>query len=338
MIETAQSVRSANHANLLHLHSVVYPIDFCTSSCTYCGLSQLLAKEGAHGVRGGMPPETFNSLIGDLRNQGYRTHELVFGTVAEDQRKLADRIARWVERTRLVDEDCYIIVNCDTLQPGGYEVLRSAGANAIWTFMEAMDPVLYASKHKGGIKADQRQRFEAPERIRAAGLDVGNALLWGLTPEWERELELFVEWSRTVGGFDFVATPVLQDVTLSESARVPENFDVTPPFRVGPELYLEIISRLRLAFPESHLVGNTRLHPEFIYGQAAKIVNMCNGYVWTGSRSHTKTGLMPKGHFATDSIQMDFYNPGTSLTEIQELCAPGIVAELDTPSILTRSR
>jgi hypothetical protein len=331
-IQEAEDIRLRNFGGDLTLHSVIYPIDYCTSGCTYCGLSTLLAEQGAHGVRGGMPPATFAWLMRSLEETGYRVHELVFGTVAEDQELLATRIARWVERARALAPDSYLIINCDTLQPAGYRRLKEAGADAIWTFMEVMSPDIYQRKHRSGLKADQAQRLEAPVRIRDAGLDVGNALLWGLCPDWAAELEQFVDWAQQVGGFDFVATPVQQRLTLPEGTQGPTGFDVLPPLRVTQELYLEIIGRLRHAFPTSRLVANTRLDPAFVYGRAARITDMSNGYVWTGSRSHPEKELAAAGHVSSDSTQMDFFNPGASPEEIQRMCPEGITVRLDLPT------
>jgi len=330
--QDAEAIRTRNFGSDLVLHSVIYPIDYCTSGCTYCGLSTLLAKEGAHGVRGGMPPATFDWLMRHLADDGYRVHELVFGTVAEDQERLAARVARWVQRARALDPSSYLIVNCDTLQPAGYRRLKDAGADAVWTFMEAMSPEIYRSKHRSGLKADQAQRMLAPGRIRDAGLHVGNALLWGLCPDWEAELEQLVSWSHDVGGFDFVATPVQQRITLSDGTTAPADFDVVPSLTVTKELYLEICGRLRMAFPTSHLVANTRMDPVFVYGQAARITDMSNGYVWTGARSHPDKELAVAGHVRSDSTQMDFFNPGSSPADIQRLCPDDITVRLDLDS------
>ena len=329
LLTEAQEIRRANFGGEFRLHSVIYPIDYCTSGCTYCGLSALLAREGAHGVRGAMRPATFDWLMDQLVGNGYHVHELVFGTVAEDQKRLTDRVARWVERARRRDPDGFLIVNCDTLRQQDYPVLRAAGADAIWTFMEVMSPEIYRSKHRSGLKSDQEQRLEAPARIRDAGLMVGNALLWGLAPDWEEELARFVAWSRDVGGFDFVATPVQQPLTLPDGSAAPDYFDVAPPLTVDLELYLTICARLRIAFPTAHLVANTRLDPTFVYGQVSTVNDMCNGYVWTGARSHPEQELAVNGHVKSDSTQMDFYNPGADPVAIQRLCPPGITVTLD---------
>jgi hypothetical protein len=323
----AQEVRKANFGDTLRLHSVIYPLDFCTSGCTYCGLSALL--KDAHDVRGGMPPETFNRLVTELVELGYRVHELVFGTVAEDQDLLATRIARWVERTRVIDPTGYVIVNCDTLQPAGYRRLKDAGADAIWTFMEVMTPEIYASKHRSGLKADREQRMEAPLRMRDAGLAVGNALLWGLAKDWRAEFDQFVEWSEQVGGFDFVATPVQQSLTLLNGAQAPSDFDISPPLIITEDTYLEICSNLRLAFPDAHLVANTRLDPKFVYGEVSRVTDTCNGYVWTGSLSHPKDGLATAGHVQSSGSQMDFFNPGSRPETIQQMCPPGITVQME---------
>jgi biotin synthase-like enzyme len=322
----AQAVRRANFGDTLRLHSVIYPLDFCTSGCTYCGLSTLL--KDVHDVRGGMRPETFKRLMTELVELGYHVHELVFGTVAEDQELLATRIARWVARAREIDPDAYLIVNCDTLQPAGYRRLKDAGADAIWTFMEVMTPEIYANKHRSGLKADQHQRLEAPLRMRDAGLAVGNALLWGLTKDWRAEFDQFVEFSRQVGGFDFVATPVQQTLTLLEGAEAPADFDIVPPLIVTEAQYREICANLRLAFPDSHLVANTRLAPEFVYGEISKITDTCNGYVWTGSLSHPKEELAKPGHVQSASSQMDFFNPGSRPDIIQKMCPSDISVQL----------
>lgn len=323
----AQELRREKFQNTLRLHSVIYPLDFCTSGCTYCGLSTLL--KNAHDVRGGMPPETFNRLLTELVDLGYRTHELVFGTVAEDQDRLATRIARWVERTRAIDPTGYVIVNCDTLQPAGYRRLKDAGTDAIWTFMEVMTPEIYASKHRSGLKADREQRMEAPLRMRDAGLAVGNALLWGLARDWRAEFDQFVEWSRQVGGFNFVATPVQQTLTLLEGAQAPAGFDVSPPLIITANIYLEICVNLRLAFPDAYLVANTRLDPNFVYGEVSKVTDTCNGYVWCGAPSHPKDGLAKSGHVQTASNQMDFFNPGARPEDIQKMCPPEITLQME---------
>ena len=330
-IRRAQALRSTHYGSQLCLHSVIYPIDYCTSACTYCGLSVLLADEGAHGVRGAMRPETFDLVVGRLHETGYTVHELVFGTVSTDQERLAQRIARWCERAKRVDPDCYLIVNCDTLKPDGYRLLHDAGVDAIWTFIEVMTPEIYREKHRSGLKSDQDERLEAPLRIREAGMAVGNALLWGLVPDWETELEAFVAWSERVGGFDFVATPVLQEVTLPEGTQAPSIFDAVPPLSVSQELYLEICGRLRIAFPDSHLVANTRLDPRFVYGQASTITDMSNGYVWTGSRSHPQDDLASPGHVQSASTQMNFFNPGETRMQIQAMCPAQITAGFDLP-------
>lgn len=267
-----------------------------------------------------MRPDAFDWLVQILVSANYHIHELVFGTFTENQSRIATRIASWAERVRAIDPDAYIIVNCDTLQPHHYQTLRSAGADAVWTFIEVMDPAVYSAKHVSGLKADRAQRLEAPYRIRDAGLAVGNALLWGLHPAWEEELEAFTTWAASVGGFDWVATPVQQDVPLRPGARVPLNFDVTPPLRIDTGLYLEICARLRLAFPETRLVANTRLDPSFVYGEVSEIADTCNGYVWTGARSHPELSLAPTGHVHNDSTQMEFFNPGLSLQDIEALC------------------
>lgn len=331
ILAEARDIRRANFGAELCLHTVIYPIDYCTSGCTYCGLSTLLAKEGAHGVRGQMRPATFDWLMDELSGTGYRVHELVFGTVAEEQGRLTDRIARWVERARKQAPDSYLIVNCDTLRAHDYRTLKSAGADAVWTFMEVMSPQIYQDKHRSGLKADREQRLEAPLRMRDAGLAVGNALLWGLAPDWEAELEQFVDWSRSVGGFDFVATPVQQSLTLPAGSAAPTYFDVNPPLTVGLELYRTICSRLRVAFPESRLVANTRLDPSFVYGEISAINDMCNGYVWTGAKSHPENELAKDGHVKSDATQMDFYNPGISPEAIQGMCPEDIKVRLDLP-------
>lgn len=327
-IEQARHIRTRNFGDTLCLHSVIYPIDYCTSGCTYCGLSTLLAQEGAHGVRGAMPPATFDWLIHELADAGYQVHELVFGTVAEDQDLLTKRIVRWVERARAAHPESYLIVNCDTLHQDGYHRLKDAGADAIWTFMEVMSPDIYAQKHRSGLKADQAQRLEAPQRIREAGMAVGNALLWGLVPDWKAEFDQFVSWSKEVGGFDFVATPVQQTITLPEGTSPPKGFDINPPLTVSLDLYLEICAHLRLAFPDAHLVANTRLDPGFVYGQVSEITDMCNGYVWTGARSHPTQQLVSIGHVKSDTTQMNFYNPGADPAAIQEICPPGVTIDL----------
>ena len=327
-IEEAQYARTTHHGRNLTLHSVIYPIDFCTSGCTYCGLSTLLSRD-EHDVGGGMPPENFEWLLRELDSVGYEVHELVFGTVAEDQTRLAQRIARWVERAHAIVPAAYIIVNCDTLLPSGYELLKAAGADAIWTFMEVMSPELYAGKHLSGLKSDQLKRLEAPRMMRDAGLDVGNALLWGLVSDWRPELDQFLEYSDRVGGFDFVATPVHQEVTLKAGSTVPADFEPTPARVITPDDYLEIISELRLAFPNAHLVGNTRLDPTFIYSNASKIFDMCNGYVWSGSRSHPMHSFAKTGHIKSFGTQMNFFNPGVSKDELQELCGDHVDVHLD---------
>jgi biotin synthase-like enzyme len=327
-IEQACHIRTKNFGDALRLHSVIYPIDFCTSGCTYCGLSTLLAREGAHGVRGAMRPAAFDWLIHELADVGYQVHELVFGTVAEDQKLLTKRVVRWVERARAAHPDSYLIVNCDTLHQDGYYRLKDAGADAIWTFMEVMSPDIYSQKHRSGLKADQQQRLEAPQRIRNAGMAVGNALLWGLAPDWKAEFDRFVAWSKEVGGFDFVATPVQQTITLPEGTSAPEGFDINPPLTISLDLYLEICAHLRLAFPDAHLVANTRLDPNFVYGQVSKITDMCNGYVWTGARSHPTQQLVSIGHVKSDTTQMNFYNPGADPATIQQVCPPGVTVDL----------
>lgn len=327
-IEQARRIRTENFGDALCLHSVIYPIDYCTSGCTYCGLSTLLAQEGAHGVRGAMQPRTFDWLVHNLADAGYQVHELVFGTVAEDQDWLTKRVVRWVERARAAHPESYLIVNCDTLHQDGYRRLSDAGADAVWTFMEVMSPDLYAQKHRSGLKADQAQRLEAPQRIREAGLAVGNALLWGLASDWKAEFDQFVAWSKEVGGFDFVATPVQQTITLPEGTSAPEGFDIDPPLTVSVQLYLEICAHLRLAFPDAHLVANTRLDPGFVYGQVSEITDMCNGYVWTGARSHPTEQLVSTGHFKSDTTQMNFHNPGADPAAIQRLCPPGVTVDL----------
>lgn len=335
LLTEAREIRRTNFGGDFRLHSVIYPIDYCTSGCTYCGLSTLLAKEGAHGVRGQMRPHTFDWLMDQLMDNGYHVHELVFGTVAEDQRRLTERVARWVERARAKDPDGFLIVNCDTLRPQDYVTLKNAGADAIWTFMEVMSPEIYRSKHRSGLKSDQDQRLEAPGRIRDAGLMVGNALLWGLALDWEAELERFIAWSHEVGGFDFVATPVQQPLTLPDGSVAPDYFDVAPPLSVDLELYLTICARLRVAFPTAHLVANTRLDPTFVYGEVSAVNDMCNGYVWTGAKSHPERDLAADGHVKSDSTQMDFYNPGADPTAIQQLCPPDITVRLDLPRNVT---
>jgi biotin synthase-like enzyme len=328
-IERARHIRTKNFGDALCLHSVIYPIDYCTSGCTYCGLSTLLAQEGAHGVRGAMPPATFDYLIHELADAGYRVHELVFGTVAVDQAQLTKRVVRWVQRARAAHPESYLIVNCDTLHQDGYHRLKDAGADAVWTFIEVMSPDLYARKHRHGLKADQAERREAPQRIRDAGMAVGNALLWGLAPDWRAEFDQFVAWSTEVGGFDFVATPVQRTITLPEGTSAPEGFDIDPPLSVSPDLYLDICARLRLAFPDSHLVANTRLDPGFVYGRVSEIADMCNGYVWTGARSHPSQQLVPVGHVKSDTTQMNFYNPGADPATIQRICPPGVTVDLN---------
>jgi 2-iminoacetate synthase len=329
VVASAEEVRRQNFGSALRLHSVIYPIDFCTSGCTYCGLSSLLARERAHGARGRMRAETFDFVMRSLVDLGYHVHELVFGTVVEDQSRLADLVAGWVELARQRDPEGYLIVNCDTLQPEGYQRLRDAGTDAVWTFMETMTPENYHAKHRFGLKSDMAQRLEAPHRIRGAGMAVGNALLWGLSTDWEGEFEKFVGWSHEVGGFDFVATPVQQRLTLPVNAQAPANFDIEPPMVVSQELYQRICGELRLAFPNSHLVANTRLDPTFVYGQISRITDMSNGYVWTGSVSHPRQRLADDGHVKSDSAQMDFYNPGADPDVIQQMCPDDIVVRLD---------
>lgn len=130
----------------------------------------MLLKD-AHDVRGGMPPEIFTRLMTELVELGHRVHELVFGTVAEDQALLATRIARWVKRTRAIDPTGYLIINCDTLQPVGYRRLKDACADAIWTFMEVMTPDASATRAVAPLMGSRSPRppyRRPPERVGAA--------------------------------------------------------------------------------------------------------------------------------------------------------------------------
>jgi len=223
----------------------LYVSNICCNGCVYCGFNckskstvrRALSLDEAEAEAEYLAKQGFSHLLlvasEDLKN----TPPLYFAQLAERIRHLFASI----------HVEIYAVSEPD------YRMFVEAGIDGVTMFQETYKRTEYARYHPSGPKADFENRFDAVERAARAGMTfLGLGALLGLT-EWRSEvfyLGLHADYLRR--------SCWRQNVSISFPRMRPADGGEPPPFTVGDRDFVQLMTALRIQFPETCMTISTR--------------------------------------------------------------------------------
>ena len=240
----SQRITQQRFGKVIRLFAPLYLSNECINNCTYCGFSR-----DNPILRVTLSPEEVRQEARALLARGFRNVLLVAG-----------EHPRFVSSGYL--EECLAALGKDipalSLEVGPMETdqymsMVSAGAEGLVVYQETYNRGLYSQLHTAGPKKNFDWRLETPERAYRAGFRrLGIGALFGLTHWREEALALAAHadhLSRTCWKAQLtIACPRLRPCTGS----------FRPPAPLSDRNLVQMLSALRIAFPDAGLVLSTR--------------------------------------------------------------------------------
>ncbi|MBF0330417.1 MAG: 2-iminoacetate synthase ThiH [Candidatus Omnitrophica bacterium] len=170
----AQQLTRQYFGRAIGLYTPLYLSNYCASHCTYCGF------HSQHKIRRiKLAPEEIRSEMKAIAASGVQNILLLTGESpqATPLNYLIDAVKCAKEFFQGISLEIYPMTTDE------YRALYQAGADGVTIYQETYDRARYAQVHLAGQKKDYTFRYEAPERIGAAGMrQISIGALLGLGP------------------------------------------------------------------------------------------------------------------------------------------------------------
>lgn len=180
IVRVGEDVRKKAFGNSVQSYVPLYISSICVDDCSYCHFRK---GNGALVARKRLSFAEFKQEIDFLCEQGITHVELVSAT---DPLFPFGLLVDFVRYARSLG--CTVLINGPPFSLLQYRDLKEAGLTWVWLWMESFNRASYAQYHGDGPKADYGARLAAYERMGATGLNIGTAVLMGLSPDWECEV------------------------------------------------------------------------------------------------------------------------------------------------------
>ncbi len=181
IIKTANEIKQRLFGKKIYFYVPLYFNNYCTNDCLYCDFR----KSNKNCLRKKLNFDEFKKEIDYLHKQGYTKIELVSST---DPSFPIETLVEFVKYVKSLGKG-WVLMNNRPLALDEYKVLKKAGLDWSWLWMESYDKDFYGKYHpKGTEKMNFEARLKSYDTMAQAGLNVGIAFLMGLSPNWQFEI------------------------------------------------------------------------------------------------------------------------------------------------------
>ena len=250
MAQLAHQLTVRRFGRTIRLYAPLYLSNYCTNSCRYCGFNRENKFERTR--------LTIDQAVEEaevIASVGFRDLLLVSsedrGFVSVDY--LVELAGKLKGKFGSISIEVY---QMDTAE---YARAFEAGIDGVTIYQETYDRQAYNYYHPAGPKSDYDNRFDAPERIAAAGMrQIGLGVLLGLT-DWRVETLALGQhahylikryWQFHIS-FSFPRLRPAYEVTGSQFEHL-----------LSDKNLVQMITALRLCFADAGLVLSTRERAE----------------------------------------------------------------------------
>jgi 2-iminoacetate synthase len=250
MAQLAHQLTIQRFGRTIRLYAPLYLSNYCINNCRYCGFNEDNTFE-----RTRLTIEQALQEADIIASEGFRDILLVS---SEDRRFVnVDYLAELAGRLR--DRFSSISIEIYQLSSNEYKRLFEAGIEGVTLYQETYDRRVYKYYHPAGPKSDYDRRLRAADDIASAGMrEIGLGVLLGLT-DWRAETLALAEHAHYL-------------VKLYWQSHISFSFPrLRPAYQIGNSQYqhllsdknlVQMITALRLLFPDAGLVLSTRERPQ----------------------------------------------------------------------------
>jgi 2-iminoacetate synthase len=246
MARLAHQLTIQRFGRTIRLYAPLYLSNYCVNNCLYCGFNQENAFE-----RTRLTIEQAVEEADIIASEDFRDILLVS---SEDRQFInIDYLTELAGKLR--DKFSSISIEIYQLNREEYKRLFDAGIEGVTLYQETYDRRIYEYYHREGPKSDYDRRLTAPDDIASAGMrEIGLGVLLGLA-DWRTETLALAEhahylmkryWQSHIS-FSFPRLRPAYKVGDSQFRHLP-----------GDKYFVQMITALRLLFPDAGLVLSTR--------------------------------------------------------------------------------
>lgn len=252
LFQAARAVTEEHFGREIALFAPLYLSNYCVNNCRYCAFR----RDNPLIARRSLNEQALRAEAEALAAQGHRTVLLVSGEHPKFFGKEAvAEAARIVAQAPGVEE---VRAEVMPLTVSGYQLLAESGVRSVIIYQETYDREVYTRAHPDGPKANYDWRFNAPDRVLAAGIPaVGLGILLGLSRVAE-DCQALVAHARALherrGVWPTISLPRIQPASEAP-------WSLNPPEPVPDALFMRLIALVRTLLPECGIILSTRESP-----------------------------------------------------------------------------
>lgn len=294
----AQKVTRQYFGRTIGLYAPLYISNYCENHCLYCGFNSHenipRKKLSLDGIR---------QECAALQKTGIQNVLILTGE------SRAQSPVAYIKGAVQAAKEYFPNISLEIypLETEEYRGLYSAGADGVAIYQETYDRARYDQLHLSGKKKEYDFRYQAPERIAAAGIrQISLGVLLGLA-DWRRDIKaLFAHLQYLEHKFPGV------EYSLSFPRLQKVNSDSFNYYTVTDQEMVGIIATARLLFPRVGINLSTREKPAF----RDKILEFGITRMSAGSSTAVGGYSCLKGEESPGQFSV---NDGRSLAEIKAL-------------------
>ncbi len=182
IIKMASKVKELFFENKLYFYVPLYVSSYCVNDCLYCDYR----RSNKQLYRKRLTRDEFKQEVTYLFGKGYKKKiELVS---ASDPWFPLSQFAEYVTYTKSLGTE-EVFMNNRMLKPTEYKLLKGAGLDWSWLWVESYDEIYYGKYHpKGGEKPNFKRRMDSYDNAAEAELNIGLGVMLGLSHDWRFEI------------------------------------------------------------------------------------------------------------------------------------------------------
>jgi 2-iminoacetate synthase len=250
MAQSANQLTVQRFGRTIRLYAPLYLSNYCINNCRYCGFNEDNAFE-----RTRLTIEQALREADIIASEGFR--DILLVSSEDRQFVTVDYLAELAAKLR--DKFSSISIEIYQLSSDEYRRLFDSGIEGVTLYQETYDRLTFEYYHPAGPKSDYDHRLRAADDIASAGMrEIGLGVLLGLT-NWQTETLALAEhanylvkryWQSHVS-FSFPRLRPAYQVADSQFQHL-----------LSDKNLVQMITALRLLFPDAGLVLSTRERPQ----------------------------------------------------------------------------
>jgi 2-iminoacetate synthase len=277
----------------------IYLSNICLADCEYCGFRVSNKSVERRTLN---PAQTIDEAD-FLNERGVRNFLILAGDYRHD---------RYVEMLRInilelknSGKSDWIGIEVATLEAHEYEILKAAGADAVFTYQETYDRTRYDElHHRQFYKGSYDERINAQERAVNAGFkEVGFGVLYGIH-DWEKDT---IMMSEHIENFQAKYPHVKINISFPRLQDSEGQSKYSRKEHVSPEQLLRCIVGMRLLFPNANLILTGRESVEYLttHASIATILGYKGSTIVGGYRTYPQSEA-PQ-YIMPDAFEFEFF-------------------------------